>query len=184
MILIMIRIKEVVPEIVQETLKSQASILNDPTVSPKEVELLLRLFLSSLSSDEVLKEIHNASGASGALIINNFQHLSVDTLIHDYIQIENGILDVQDISVLKRVVKLMNKVIAESSPFNQSVIIEQMLNRSFKKNTEQSRILLTGVSTILKWVLILLVTNRNISYILTAREIDQLIELYSDITFR
>lgn len=58
MLLIMIRIKDVIPGIVQESLKSQVSVLNEPITSPKEKELLLRLFLSSLSSESVLKEIH------------------------------------------------------------------------------------------------------------------------------
>ena len=150
MLLIMIRIKDVIPGIVQESLKSQVSVLNEPITSPKEKELLLRLCLSSLSSESVLKEIHNTSGTSGTPILQNLRHVSVECLLNDYIRIQNGLLDVQNLEMLQSVVNLIVRIALESSPFFQTEIIEQMLDRSFHKSTDQSCILLSGVNSILQ----------------------------------
>lgn len=179
MLLIMIRIKDVVPGIVTETLKSQVSVLSKPSNSPKEKELLLRLFLSSLSSASVLKEIHNTTGTSGTPIIQNLRHVSVECLLNDYIRIENGILDVQNLEMLQSVVNLIIRIALESPAFFQTEIVEQMLNRAFQKDTDQSCILLSGVYSILQYSVILLMNIRSASYILTNREIDQLITCYS-----
>ena len=57
MLLIMIRIKDCVPNLVTETLSSQVSYVTNSLITPNEKELLLRLFLGSLPAASVIADI-------------------------------------------------------------------------------------------------------------------------------
>ena len=129
MLLIMIRIKDCVPNLVTETLSSQVSYVTNSLITPNEKELLLRLFLGSLPAASVIADIQQASISSGISIIRNLRHISVEKLLTDYIQIDHGLLDLENLDILRSAVDLIVRIARESSSSYQSEIIEQLLSK-------------------------------------------------------
>ncbi|KAK8790798.1 hypothetical protein WA588_002545, partial [Blastocystis sp. NMH] len=169
MLLIMIRIKDCVPNLVTETLSSQVSYVTNSLITPNEKELLLRLFLGSLPAASVIADIQQASISSGISIIRNLRHISVEKLLTDYIQIDHGLLDLENLDILRSAVELIVRIARESSSSYQSEIIEQLLSKVPQEDPQRNRVLLSGIHSILQ----------NASFILSYKEIDQLIRCYT-----
>ena len=168
MLLIMIFIKESVPSIVTTTLKPYVSYLQLPDNSPKERELLLRLFLSSLPSSSVLSELSTSTTISGETIIHNLHYLPTDFLLENYISREDGLLDIENTDYLQAVIQLLIRI-SQKSPLRYCTqILQQMLARVSRKEIEQITILLQGITSILK----------ESYYILTFHEMKELTEMY------
>ena len=185
MLLIMIRIKDCVPNLVTETLSSQVSYVTNSLITPNEKELLLRLFLGSLPAASVIADIQQASISSGISIIRNLRHISVEKLLTDYIQIDHGLLDLENLDILRSAVELIVRIARESSSSYQSEIIEQLLSKVPQEDPQRNRVLLSGIHSILQLDRLFSVNCRNASFILSYKEIDQLIRCYTidDIRF-
>ena len=57
MLLILIKLKEAYPDVIESFMKDEVSILQSPVLLPKERELLLRLLISYLPPSAVLSVI-------------------------------------------------------------------------------------------------------------------------------
>ena len=109
-LLILIRLKEVDASLVSCVLNSRSSCMKETNHSPKEHELLLRLFLSSLSPSKVIAAIHSAAASSVIPTIRNLYHIPVSHLLSDYLETENGILGVNSVELLEEVIDLVLEV--------------------------------------------------------------------------
>ena len=179
MLLIMIRIKDCVPNLVTETLSSQVSYVTNSLITPNERELLLRLFLGSLPAASVITDVQQAPISSGISIIRNLRHISVEKLLNDYICVDHGLLDLEGSDILRSVVELIVRIAQESTPSYQSEIIEQLLSKVPQDDPIRNRVLLSGIHSILQSERFASITCRNASFILSYKEIDQLIRCYA-----
>ena len=128
-LLILIRLKEVDSSLVSCVLNSRSSCMKETNHSPKEHELLLRLFLSSLSPSKVISAIHTASASSVIPTIRNLYHIPVSHLLSDYLEIENGILSVNSVELLEEVIDLLVRVSQQSTHYQRILIISQLFKR-------------------------------------------------------
>lgn len=179
MLLIMIRIKDCVPNFVTETLSSQVSYVTNALITPNEKELLLRLFLGSLPAASVITDIRQAPISSGISIIRNLRHISVEKLLNDYIRVDHGLLDLESPDILRSVVELIVRIARESASSYQSEIIEQLLSKVPQDDPMRNRVLLSGIHSILQLDHPVSFTCRNAFFILSYKEIDQLIRCYA-----
>lgn len=179
MVLIMIRIKDCVPNLVTETLSSQVSYVSNSLITPNERELLLRLFLGSLPAASVISDVQQAPISSGISIIRNLRHISVEKLLSEYIRVDHGLLDLEGPDILRSVVELIVRIARESTPSYQSEIIEQLLSKVPQDDPIRNRVILSGIHSILQWNRFVSITCRNASFILSYKEIDQLIRCYA-----
>ena len=168
MLLIMIALKELQPSITTEILQPYSSYLYRSDNSPKEKELLLRFYLSSLPTSTVLSELKSSQSTFGEAIIHNLHHLPINILIENYIMTSDGLLDIENTNSLNSIIQLLIRISSQSSARQNTLIIEQMFSKLTKKEYRQTVILLQGIIFILQ----------NTYYILSIEEIYQLMQLY------
>ena len=174
MLLIMIALKELIPSITTEILQPYSSYLYHSDNSPKEKELLLRLYLSSLPTSTVLSELSSSHSSYGEVIIHNLHHLPIDILIENYIMRPDGLLDIENTDYLKSIIQLLVRISNQSSARQNTLIVEQMLGKLTRKEYQQTVILLQGITSILN----------NTYYILATEEISLLMQLYKQEEFQ
>ena len=109
----------------------------------------------------------------------------MEKLLTDYIQIDHGLLDLENLDILRSAVELIVRIARESSSSYQSEIIEQLLSKVPQEDPQRNRVLLSGIHSILQLDRLFSVNCRNASFILSYKEIDQLIRCYTidDIRF-
>ena len=137
MLLIMIKLKEVYPDVIESFMKDEVSILQSPVLLPKERELLLRLLISYLPPPAVLSFIQNSHLPSNISIIHSLCHLPVDVLLEEYLTAENGLLNTDDSLVIDSIVDLLTTISRHSSHFQRIQLIQLLFKRMHKskKNT-------------------------------------------------
>lgn len=164
MLLVMIRLKEVDPILVSYVLKNQVSCMKDTLHSSREHELLLRLFLSTLSPSEVIATIHSAPKTVVISTIRNLCHIPVSNLLSDYVRIENGILSVSSIDVLETVIELLLSMSTKTTHYQRILMIAQLMQRLGQSEVGSS-LVLDAITSLLQ----------NTYYILKSSEIALLI---------
>ena len=174
MLLIMISLKELIPSITTDILQPYSSYIYRSDKSPKEKELLLRLYLSSLPTSTVLSELSSSHSSYGDVIIHNLHHLPIDILIDNYIMVPNGLLDIEDTDYLNSIIHLLVRISNQSSARQNTLIVEQMLGKLSRKENQHTVILLQGITSILQ----------NTYYILDTEDISLLMQLYKQEMFR
>ena len=122
MILIMIKLKEYIPTQVNEALQDQLYHLQDTSNTPKENELLLQLFISSLPRSTVFHQIQNSSSLCLPLIYS-LRYIPISTLIDEYICVENGLLHNRSNLVLPAIMELIEMIAEKSKPYQRRHII-------------------------------------------------------------
>ena len=167
-LLILIRLKEVDTSLVSCVLNSRSSCMKETSHSPKEHELLLRLFLSSLSPSKVIAAIHSASASSVIPTIRNLYHIPVSHLLSDYLETENGILSVNSVELLEEVIDLLLRVSQQSSHYQRILIISHLFKR-LDQREEGCELVLNAIASVLE----------STYYILTEPEIALLIRYCS-----
>ncbi|KAK8828338.1 hypothetical protein WA556_004752, partial [Blastocystis sp. ATCC 50177/Nand II] len=137
MLLILIKLKEAYPDVIESFMKDEVSILQSPVLLPKERELLLRLLISYLPPSAVLSVIQNSSPSSSASIIHSLCHLPVDVLLEEYLSVESGLLNTDDSLVVDSIVDLLIAIARHSSHFQRIQLIQILFKRMHKskKNT-------------------------------------------------
>ena len=137
MLLILIKLKEAYPDVIESFMKDEVSILQSPVLLPKERELLLRLLISYLPPSAVLSVIQNSSPSSSASIIYSLCHLPVDVLLEEYLSVESGLLNTDDSLVVDSIVDLLIAIARHASHFQRIQLIQILFKRmrKSKKNT-------------------------------------------------
>ena len=137
MLLILIKLKEAYPDVIESFMKDEVSILQSPVLLPKERELLLRLLISYLPPSAVLSVIQNSSPSSSASIIHSLCHLPVDVLLEEYLSVESGLLNTDDSLVVDSIVDLLIAIARHASHFQRIQLIQILFKRMHKskKNT-------------------------------------------------
>ena len=137
MLLILIKLKEAYPDVIESFMKDEVSILQSPVLLPKERELLLRLLISYLPPSAVLSVIQNSSSSSSASIIHSLCHLPVDVLLEEYLSVESGLLNTDDSLVVDSIVDLLIAIARHASHFQRIQLIQILFKRMHKskKNT-------------------------------------------------
>lgn len=148
-LLILIRLKEVDSSLVSCVLNSRSSCMKETGHSPKERELLLRLFLSSLSPSEVIATIHSASVSSVIPTIRNLYHIPVSHLLSDYLEVENGILSVNSVELLEEVIDLLLRVSQHSTHYQRILTISQLFKR-LDQREEGCELVMSAIASFLQ----------------------------------
>ena len=166
MLLIMIKLKEVYPDMIASIMKSEIPLLQNPSLMPRERELLLRLLISYLPPLTVLAEIRNSSPMASASIIRNLCHLPLHVLLDEYVRIENGLLDFDNPLVVESIVDLILEVSQQSTHFERIQIIQALFKR-LVQNKGNNESILRCICTLLQ----------NTYYIVSEGEMDALLLL-------
>ena len=166
MILIMIKLKEYIPTQVNEAIQDQLYHLQDASNTPKENELLLRLFISSLPRSTVFHQIQNSSSLCLPLIYS-LRYIPISTLIDEYICVENGLLHNRSNLVLPAIMELIEMIAEKSKPYQRRHIIFTIF-QELTENADGSNFFLKTLGNLLN----------NTFYIVSSKEIQLLLQLY------
>lgn len=172
MLLIMIKLKSCIPSVVNSALKSQLFRLYESSNTLKEYELLLRLFISSLPPSTVLQEI-NKNSSSSLAVIRSLCYIPINDLLELYICCEESLLKNRTSSVLKGVLDLISSISEKCEPYQRRRLISALFSE-----IDQCE---EGSDDILKTVYGILI---NTFYIIGSKEIDLLLSLYANDSFR
>ena len=124
----MIRLKDVISDVVGKALCNQTNYLYDPSLSPKEQEILLQLFLSFIPPAQVIKDISTMKTTFSMQVIRNLRHLPFSSLLQNYLAIENGLLDLQD-PLQHDVIELVTRMACQASHYQRIMLLELLFKR-------------------------------------------------------
>ena len=118
----MIALKEQKPETINLALQNETYLLEDNSLSLKEKELLLKLFINFLPASTVISHIHKNSPSS-PVFVSSLCNLSIPELIDNYINVENGLLDMREYSIFKSIALLFNSILDRCEVYQRKQLI-------------------------------------------------------------
>ena len=118
----MIALKEQKPETINLALQNETYLLEDNSLSLKEKELLLKLFINFLPASTVISHIHKNSPSS-SVFVSSLCNLSIPELIDNYINVENGLLDMREYSIFKSIALLFNSILDRCEVYQRKQLI-------------------------------------------------------------
>lgn len=172
MLLIMIKLKSCIPNVVNSALKSQLFRLYQSSNTVKEYELLLRLFISSLPPSTIIQEI-NKNSSSNLAVIRSLCYIPLNDLLDLFICSEESLLKNRSSSVLKAVLDLISTISKKCEPYQRRRLISTLFSEI--EHCEE------GSDDILRTVYEILA---NTFYIIGPKEIDLLLNLYANDSLR
>ena len=164
----MIALKEQKPETINLALQNETYLLEDNSLSLKEKELLLKLFINFLPSSTVISHIHKNSPSS-PVFVSSLCNLSIPELIDNYINVENGLLDMREYSIFKSIALLFNSILDRCEVYQRKQLISFFFD-ALIRDAANCQILLECIYNYMD----------NIVYLLVEKELQLLRRLYQN----